>query len=74
VRISFEGVFHAENCRAFDSLAPLAYPLGLPVYVARRPPTPFCETPIAAINSLSMLSRELPFRPYAEANCAKQNT
>jgi len=23
----------------------LAYPLGLPVYVARRPLAPFCETP-----------------------------
>src|SRR4029434_7741679 len=23
----------------------LAHPIGLPVYVARRPPAPFCETP-----------------------------
>jgi hypothetical protein len=25
----------------------LAHPFGLPVYVARLPPAPFCETPIA---------------------------
>ena len=34
------------NCRAFDSLAPASSPFGLPVYVARRPAAPFCETPI----------------------------
>jgi len=34
-----------DNCRAFDSPAPGHLISGLPVYVARRPPTPFCETP-----------------------------
>src|SRR4029077_5612751 len=33
------------DCRAFDSLAPARSPCGLPVYIARRPPAPFCETP-----------------------------
>jgi hypothetical protein len=31
---------------AFDSLAPASSPFGLPVYVARVPAAPFCETPI----------------------------
>src|SRR6266513_6490009 len=35
-------------CRAFDSLAPATSPFGLPVHVARRPPAPFCETPVMA--------------------------
>jgi len=35
-----------NNCRAFDSLAPASSPLELPVYVARRWPVPFRETPI----------------------------
>src|SRR5262249_45450766 len=28
-----------------DSLAPASSPFGLPVYVVRLPPAPFCETP-----------------------------
>src|SRR6266576_2911097 len=35
-----------ECCAAFDSLAPASSPFGLPVYVARVPAAPFCETPI----------------------------
>src|ERR1700719_1530338 len=34
---------HQANCRAFDSLTPARSPFGLPVYVARLPPAPFCE-------------------------------
>src|SRR5437773_6323292 len=37
--------FWVNFCRAFDSLAPAHSAFGLPVYVARRPPAPFCETP-----------------------------
>jgi len=32
-------------CRAFDSFAPAHSASGLPVYVARYPSAPFCETP-----------------------------
>src|SRR6266496_2093665 len=39
------------NSRAFDSLAPAHSPSGLPVYVARRPPAPFCETPIRQMST-----------------------
>jgi hypothetical protein len=38
-------IHYFTSCRAFDSLAPTSSPFGLPVYVARRPPAPFCETP-----------------------------
>jgi hypothetical protein len=34
-------------CRAFDSFAPAHSVSGLPVYVARCPPAPFCERPFA---------------------------
>jgi len=30
---------------AFDSVAPAHSAFGLPIYVARSPPAPFCETP-----------------------------
>jgi len=33
-----------NRCRAFDSFAPAHSASGLPVYVARRPAAPFCET------------------------------
>jgi len=36
---------NGDVCRAFDSLAPGHSACGLPVYVARLPPAPFCETP-----------------------------
>ena len=37
------GFAQTESCRAFDSFAPAHSASGLPVYVARRPPAPFCE-------------------------------
>jgi len=33
------------HCRAFGSFAPARLASGLPVYVARVPAAPFCETP-----------------------------
>jgi hypothetical protein len=42
----YEMLMRKILCRAFDSLAPAPSASGLPVYVARRPPAPFCETPI----------------------------
>ena len=40
----------------FDSFAPANSPFGLPVYVARLPPAPFCETP-SPVESLTLTPR-----------------
>src|SRR5258705_13829085 len=52
-------------CRAFDSLAPPSSPFGLPVYVARRPPAPFCETPPLRLTNIGgSVTREVFPRNY----------
>ena len=42
-------------CRAFDSFAPAHSASGLPVYVARYPPAPFCETPFEGASDTDAL-------------------
>ena len=54
-----------SHCRAFDSFAPAHSAFGLPVYVARRPPAPFCETPgVSFTLNIRAIRGRVFFRPF----------
>ena len=50
--------FDSDLVGRLTRLLPLARPSGLPVYVARRPSAPFCETLICS-NSIQFQSHEI---------------